>query len=97
MFETTTFTDLHPWAHSLDTKSGADESIDSADCSALPCPVCGFSAVRSDAVLHRGLMLLAECPRCDHRWTWADQRVRTQRGVITRVSPESGREFAGAA
>jgi hypothetical protein len=33
------------------------------------CPVCGAREVRSDAVEHRGWLLLAECPRCDHRWT----------------------------
>jgi hypothetical protein len=47
------------------------------------CPVCGASDVRSDAVEHGGKLraasgtraetsswlLLAECPRCDHRWT----------------------------
>ena len=33
------------------------------------CPVCGARNVSSDAVEHGGLLLLAECPRCDHRWT----------------------------
>jgi hypothetical protein len=33
------------------------------------CLVCGSSEVRTDEVNHRGLLLLAECPRCQHRWT----------------------------
>jgi hypothetical protein len=33
------------------------------------CLVCGFGEVRTDEVVDRGLVLLAECPRCEHRWT----------------------------
>ena len=33
------------------------------------CLVCGFSEVRTDEVVDRGVVLLAECPRCRHRWT----------------------------
>ncbi len=33
------------------------------------CLVCGFAEVRTDEVVDRGLLLLNECPRCDHRWT----------------------------
>jgi len=33
--------------------------------------VCGSREVRADAVEHSGWLLLAECPRCDHRWTQA--------------------------
>jgi len=33
------------------------------------CHVCGFSEVRTDAVLESGTLWLHECPRCDHRWT----------------------------
>jgi hypothetical protein len=25
--------------------------------------------VRTDEVVERGVLLLNECPRCDHRWT----------------------------
>jgi hypothetical protein len=31
--------------------------------------VCGSSEVRTDEVVDRGLVFLAECPRCEHRWT----------------------------
>lgn len=33
------------------------------------CAVCGFAEVHTDHVVDRGLVLLASCPRCDHRWT----------------------------
>lgn len=33
------------------------------------CLVCGFAEVRTDEVVDRGVLLLNECPRCDHRWT----------------------------
>ncbi|MBW2394131.1 MAG: hypothetical protein JRG95_07660 [Deltaproteobacteria bacterium] len=33
------------------------------------CLVCGFNEVHTDQVIDRGVVLLAECPRCDHRWT----------------------------
>ena len=33
------------------------------------CAVCGSCEVRTDAVEQDGWLLLAECPRCDHRWT----------------------------
>jgi hypothetical protein len=33
------------------------------------CLVCGCSEIHTDEVEHRGWVLLAECARCDHRWT----------------------------
>jgi hypothetical protein len=33
------------------------------------CLVCGFSEIRTDEVIDRGVVFLAECPRCEHRWT----------------------------
>jgi hypothetical protein len=33
------------------------------------CLVCGFAEVRTDEVIDRGIVFLAECPRCEHRWT----------------------------
>jgi len=35
----------------------------------IRCFVCGFTEVRTDEVIDRGVVLLHECPRCDHRWT----------------------------
>jgi len=33
------------------------------------CLVCGFTEIRTDEVVDRGVVLLAECPRCRHQWT----------------------------
>jgi Zn-finger nucleic acid-binding protein len=33
------------------------------------CLVCGFAEIRTDEVVDRGIVMLNECPRCDHRWT----------------------------
>jgi hypothetical protein len=54
------------------------------------CLVCGFSEVRTDEVIDRGLVFLAECPRCEHRWTSLAPPHRA--GAVTRV-----RESAAAA
>jgi hypothetical protein len=35
----------------------------------LRCTICGFTEIRTDEVFDRGLVFLAECRRCDHRWT----------------------------
>ncbi len=35
----------------------------------LRCCICGFSEVKTDEVVDRGVLFLAECPRCEHRWT----------------------------
>jgi hypothetical protein len=33
------------------------------------CRVCGFAELRTDEVVDRATLLLAECPRCEDRWT----------------------------
>ncbi len=33
------------------------------------CDVCGFAEVRTDEVLDAEVLFLAECPRCENRWT----------------------------
>jgi hypothetical protein len=33
------------------------------------CPVCGGREVARDEVADPGVLLLAACHRCDHRWT----------------------------
>ncbi len=33
------------------------------------CRVCGFSEIRTDEVVDRGVVFLAECPHCEYRWT----------------------------
>jgi hypothetical protein len=55
------------------------------------CLVCGFAEVRTDEVVDRGLVFLAECPRCEHRWT--SRAPVESRPVMGRVA----REVASAA
>ena len=47
----------------------AIESVGSSLNRRARCGVCGFSEIRTDEVVDRGVLFLAECPRCDHRWT----------------------------
>jgi len=35
----------------------------------IACRVCGCGEVRTDEVMNGEALFLAECPRCDHRWT----------------------------
>ncbi len=41
----------------------------------ITCRVCASLEVRVDEVLEHGVLALAECARCDFRWTWRPQRV----------------------
>ncbi len=46
------------------------------------CPICTAAEVTTDEVFDGGRWLLAECPRCRHRWTEqlpAPPRVRSLR------------------
>jgi len=45
------------------------------------CRVCGFAELRTDEVVDRGLWLLAECPRCEHRSTGSPASSRPGRAV----------------
>lgn len=51
------------------------------------CRVCGSVEVRTDEVVDRGLVLLAECRRCEHRWTDAAPGEAPRR-VVARVVRE---------
>ena len=50
------------------------------------CAVCGFAEIRTDAVED---LFLAECPRCDHRWTFRE--FGTSLGLRPGRSLEVGR------
>ena len=69
-------------------------SIPSAERTVIRCLVCGSSEVRTDEVIDRGLVLLSECPRCDHRWT---ARAPLPAMAAVRAAPRSVREVARAA
>jgi hypothetical protein len=49
------------------------------------CPVCGGSDLHFDEVMHAGALRLAQCARCEHRWTerprsrWAELGARMSR------------------
>jgi hypothetical protein len=54
------------------------------------CRVCGFAEVRTDEVIDRGLVLLAECPRCEHRSAqspWPSRPRRAEPRVAREVAP----------
>jgi len=61
----------------------------------IRCLVCGFGEVRTDEVIDRGLVLLAECPRCDHRWT--ETASPQACAPVARVEAPAAREVATAA
>ena len=54
------------------------------------CRVCGFAELRTDEVVEGGIVLLAECPRCEHRFT-------LRAAPALRVRPAGAREIAPAA
>jgi hypothetical protein len=60
------------------------------------CLVCGFAEVRTDEVVHHGVVFLAECPRCEHRWT-APMAAAPRPSPVVRVRPPEPREVASAA
>jgi hypothetical protein len=62
------------------------------------CLVCGFTEVRTDEVVDRGLVFLAECPRCAHRWTSpTPQREEPAVAGPVRTGVRAAREVVSAA
>ena len=64
------------------------------------CIVCGFAEVRTDEVVDRGVVMLSECPRCEHRSTWRVPAFEMQPAAWparpVRVDPLSEEESAAA-
>lgn len=54
---------------STQSLSGIGQVLGRATRTLSRCLVCGFRELRTDEVVDRGLLLLAECPRCEHRFT----------------------------
>ena len=52
----------------------------------MECAVCGSREVRTDLVEQNGWLLLAECPRCDHRSTRPLREVRAPARVAVPVA-----------
>jgi hypothetical protein len=42
------------------------------------CRVCGFTEIRTDEVIDHGVVFLAECPRCEYRWTSSEPPVEVR-------------------
>ena len=62
------------------------------------CLVCGSSEVRTDEVVDRGLVFLAECPRCEHRWTSRTPLEAPERpAVVERLPARTLQELDSAA
>ncbi len=59
------------------------------------CLVCGFAEVRTDEVIDRGLVFLAECLHCDHRWP--SPEPLSVRPIARRAGARRPREVAPAA
>jgi hypothetical protein len=51
------------------------------------CLVCGFAEIRTDEAVDRGLVVLAECPRCDHRWTESPAALQQAPVHVVRRAP----------
>ncbi|MCH2172638.1 hypothetical protein MK489_17825 [Myxococcota bacterium] len=63
------------------------------------CAVCGFAEVPTDLVIDHSLMVLAECPRCEHRWTREGRplvRVEFERVPLDESLGEPSYEFREA-
>lgn len=62
------------------------------------CGVCGCASLKIDEVAHHGRMLLAECSRCEHRWTETlPDWVRGRRVRPVRVAAAAGSRHRGRA
>lgn len=72
-------------------------AMPSADRTLRRCLVCGSSEIRTDEVVDRGVLLLAECARCDRRWTGPPEPTRAPLVVRARPVRRESREVAGAA
>jgi hypothetical protein len=59
------------------------------------CVVCGCDDVRTDEVVDGEVIFLAECPRCDHRWTSRAPRPRVR--IVALRTPARAEEIATAA
>ncbi len=62
------------------------------------CPVCGAAELRTDEVLDGGLVWLAECRRCEHRFTAREPAREEAPGrAPARAAGAAGPEVAAAA
>ena len=55
----------------------------------VSCRVCGCGEVRTDEVMDGAPLFLAECPRCDHRWTSRAPLPRVRRVALRAAAEEA--------
>lgn len=65
------------------------ESLSTVTRTTVRCLVCGCGEVRTDEVLERGLVLLAECRRCSHRWTRRSEALRVPGAAPAPSAPQT--------
>jgi hypothetical protein len=51
------------------------------------CHVCGFAEIRTDEVLDSEVLFLAECPRCENRWTSRQPIGTPVTGPVSHAAP----------
>jgi transcription elongation factor Elf1 len=72
-------------------------TVPSATRTLLRCLVCGSSEVHTEEVVDRGVILLAQCRRCDRRWTGPAEAAPMPERMRARLVRCATREVAGAA
>jgi uncharacterized Zn finger protein len=72
------------------------EAARAIQASGIRCLVCGCDEVHTDEVVDREVVFLAECPRCDYRWTSRTPRPHV-RSVAVRAPGRAAEEVATAA
>ncbi len=69
----------------------------------IVCLLCGCPDVCSDEVMDHGVVLLGECPRCDHRWmfrmsdTELEELLAASKADLRRPRPVRSSEMPTAA
>lgn len=67
------------------------------------CLLCGCPDVSSDEVVDHGVLLLGECPRCEHRWIFrmsdseAEELAAMSQAGERKARPARSREMPTAA
>lgn len=58
------------------------ESIPGRASAAFVCEVCGNDDVHHDEVADGDVLHMAQCQRCEHRWTWHDAGERDSMSLL---------------
>jgi hypothetical protein len=71
------------------------EAARSIQAGGIHCLVCGCDEVHTDEVVDREVIFLAECPRCDYRWTSRAPRPHVR--IVAVRAPECAPEEVATA